>query len=121
MEYEVGPTERYDRAITTFDPKLALPIAAAAQAAYARSPLPEVPVSQFVVQGGNVYANQNGASRKWWRNELMYLPRLALSWQVSPKTVIRGGYGVYFDTLNVSEPGTGPIRLFAHHEHRADQ
>lgn len=105
MEYEVGPTERYDRAITTFDPKLALPIAAAAQAAYAANPLPELPANQFIVQGGSVYANQNGASRKWWRNELMYLPRVALAWQLNPKTVVRGGYGVYFDTLNVMNQG----------------
>ena len=105
MEYELGPTERYNRAITTFDPKLALPITAAAQAAYARNPLPEVPASQFLVQGGNLYAGVNGADRKLWRNELMYLPRLALAWQVNTKTVVRGGYGMYFDTLNALNQG----------------
>jgi len=105
MEYERGPTERYDRALTTFDPKLALPIAAAAQAAYARNPLPEVPASQFIVQGGNLYAGLNGADRKLWRNQLMYLPRVALSWQANSKTVFRGGYGIYYDTLNVMNQG----------------
>ena len=38
MEYELGPTERYNRMIGWFDPDAALPIAAAAQAAYARTP-----------------------------------------------------------------------------------
>ena len=38
MEYERGPTERYDRALSYFDPNLELPITAAAQAAYARNP-----------------------------------------------------------------------------------
>lgn len=105
MEYEKGPTERYNRAITSYDPTLTLPISAAAQAAYAANPLPELPASQFVVQGGNLYAGQNGASRQLWRNELMWLPRLSAAWQVTPKTVVRGGYGVYYDTLNALNQG----------------
>ena len=40
MEYERGATERYNRAIAYFDPNLELPISAAAQAAYARNPIP---------------------------------------------------------------------------------
>jgi hypothetical protein len=101
MEYERGATERYNRALSYFDPNLELPISAAAQAAYARNPVPELPASQFVVRGGSVYAGQNGAPRELWRSELMYLPRLSAAWQASPRTVVRGGYGIYFDTLNV--------------------
>jgi hypothetical protein len=105
MEYEQGPTERYDRALTYFDPNLTLPISEAAQAAYARNPLPELPASQFVVRGGSVYAGKNGVDRKLWQNELMWLPRLSAAWQLSPKTILRGGYGIYFDTLNVLNQG----------------
>ena len=104
-EYEQGPTERYNRAITSFDPTLALPISTAAQAAYALNPLTEVPASQFVVKGGNLYAGVNGADRQLWRNELMWLPRLAATWQINSKTVVRGGYGIYFDTLNALNQG----------------
>ena len=43
LEYERGATERYDRAISYFDPNLELPISAAAQAAYARNPHPGAP------------------------------------------------------------------------------
>lgn len=100
-EYEQGPTERYDRAQTYFDFGAALPIAAAAQAAYARSPIAEVPASQFQVAGGSAYAGKNGASRRLWGNELMWLPRISASYQATQKTVIRGGYGIYYDTLNV--------------------
>jgi len=105
MEYEQGPTERYNRALTSFDPNLELPISAAAQAAYARNPLPELPASQFIVRGGSLYAGQNGAPRNLWRSELMWLPRLSAAWQPSEKMVIRGGYGTYYDTLNVMNQG----------------
>ncbi|HYO83098.1 MAG TPA: carboxypeptidase-like regulatory domain-containing protein, partial [Bryobacteraceae bacterium] len=101
LEYERGATERYNRAISYFDPNLELPITTAAQAAYARSPLPELPPDQFIVRGGSVYAGQNGVPRELWRSELMWLPRLSGAWQVNQKTVVRGGYGTYFDTINV--------------------
>lgn len=104
-EYERGATERYNRAISYFDPNVTLPISAAAQAAYARNPLPELPASQFVVKGGSVYAGRNGVPRELWQSELMWLPRLSAAWQVNGKTVVRGGYGVYFDTLNVMNQG----------------
>lgn len=100
-EYEQGPTERFDRAISYFDPELTLPISAAAQAAYARNPLPELPASQFIVKGGTVYAGKNGVDRKLWKNELMWLPRVSGAWQINNKMVVRGGYGTYYDTLNV--------------------
>jgi hypothetical protein len=101
MEYELGPTERYNRALSYFDPNLTLPITEAAQAAYARNPLPELPASQFIVKGGSVYTGRNGVSRQFWRNELMWLPRASASYQWNNKTIIRGGYGIYYDTLNV--------------------
>jgi hypothetical protein len=101
MEFEQGATERYNRALSYFDPNLELPISAAAQAAYARNPLPELPASQFVVKGGSVYAGKNGVPRRLWQSELMWLPRLSAAWQLGSKTVLRGGYGTYYDTLNV--------------------
>jgi len=98
-EYELGPRERLDRMLSRFDPSLKLPISDAAQAAYAGRPLAERAASDFVVRGGTVYAGKS-SSRNWWESELMWLPRAAVAWQVASKTVIRGGYGLFHDTLN---------------------
>ena len=105
LEYEQGPTERNDHALTYFDPTLPLPISAAAEAAYAADPLPELPASQFKVQGGPVYAGVNGVSRRFWDSELMWLPRASLAWQFSPIMVFRAGYGIYADSINVMREG----------------
>jgi hypothetical protein len=101
VEYEQAPTERYNRIITTFNPSAQLPIAAAAQAAYAANPVPELAANAFVVQGGSNYAGVNGAPRQPWQNQLMWLPRLGAAYQMTPKTIIRGGYGIYYDSINV--------------------
>lgn len=103
MEYETAPTERYDRAIGTFNPDLQLPIAAAAQAAYAARPIPELPASAFRVFGGSEYVGKNGVPRTFYNAELMWLPRVAIAWQIDSKMVLRGGYGLYYDTLNVRD------------------
>ncbi len=101
MEYEQGPTERYDRMIAPFDPTFASPLAAAVQANYAANPIPELPASQFRIAGGNTYPGVNGAPRRLYNNELMWLPRFGAAYSLNNKTVIRGGYGIFFDTINV--------------------
>jgi hypothetical protein len=101
LEYELGPKERFNRAISYFDPAATLPIAAAAQAAYAQSPIPELSAAQFSVKGGSLYAGSNGASGRIWGNELMWLPRISTAYQINSKTVLRAGYGMFFDTNNV--------------------
>jgi len=100
MEYELGRRERYNRVIGWFDPSAKLAISDAAQAAYGRAPVPELAASSFLVQGGSVYPGVNGAQRRLQQNEFMLLPRLGMAYQLDSKTVLRGGYGIYFDTLN---------------------
>jgi len=99
-EYELGRRERYNRVIGGFDPAATLPITAAAQAAYARNPIPELAASAFSVVGGSVYPG--GALQN---PELMWLPRVGAAYQFNSKTVLRGGYGIYFDTLNAQTQG----------------
>ena len=100
-EYEQGQTERYNRMIGPFDPTVALPISAAAQAAYAAKPIPERAAADFTVRGGSTYPGSGGTSRNILQSQLMWLPRLSAAYQVSGKTVVRAGYGMFYDTMNV--------------------
>lgn len=101
FEYELGPTERFNRGLGTFVSNSTLPITSAAQAAYTANPIPELAASSFQVLGGTQYLGVNGASRGWWRNELMWQPRLSAAYQINSKMVLRAGYGIYYDSLNV--------------------
>lgn len=101
MEYELGPTERYNRMFVGFDRSISIPLAKSAEANYAANPIPELPASQFKVAGGAVYAGANGATRRLYNNEFMWLPRFGAAYAMNDRTVIRAGYGIFFDTINV--------------------
>jgi hypothetical protein len=102
-EYEDGITESQDRWLTEFDPAARLAITDLAQAAYARSPIPQVPVGDFRVLGGSVYAGASGASGKSWGGESMWMPRVSGAYTLGDRTVVKGGYGLFFDTLNAGD------------------
>jgi hypothetical protein len=101
-EREGGTTERYNRAFAAgflWDYK---PVFAdAVQAAYAKSPLAELPASQFAVLGGGQYLGTNGADT-WTQGTHRLAPRAGFVYQANSKTVIRGGYGWFYDTFNVN-------------------
>lgn len=99
-EYERGMTERYDRMLGSFDRTLTLPITEGAQAAYAVNPLAERSPQDFRVIGGTLYAGQGPGGRRIWQNEFLWLPRLGAAFQLDARTVLRGGYGVFYDSLN---------------------
>jgi hypothetical protein len=104
-EYEGGIKESKDRWVTEFDPSAQLAITQLAQAAYARSPIAQVPVSEFRVLGGSVYAGAPGASGTSWNGESMWMPRVSGAYKLGDRTVVKGGYGLYFDTLNAGDYG----------------
>ena len=79
-----------------------------AQAAYARSPIPQIPVSDFRVLGGSVYAAQSDLG-KTWHGEHMFMPRASMAYKLGERTVIKAGYGLYFDTLNAADYPNGSI------------
>jgi hypothetical protein len=99
VEYESPVTERFDRSVTQFDPTIANPISAVALTNYARNPIPEIPVPAFRVNGGLTFAGANGDRNFWNSTGLLWLPRIGLAYQLTPKTVIRSGYGIFYGSL----------------------
>ncbi|MDX1981296.1 MAG: TonB-dependent receptor, partial [Bryobacteraceae bacterium] len=98
-EHETGTTERFDRSVNGFDETTASPIAAAAQAAYARNPIPEL--QQFRVNGGLTFAGQ-GSRLIYSTPALTFSPRFGLAWTMNPKTVLRAGAGIYYFTYGIA-------------------
>ena len=99
-ELETPITERYNRSVAGFDPNAAQPFEAAVAANYARNPTPEISASQFSVKGGLTFAGVGGVSRGvWGYDKNNFMPRLGFAYNVTPKTVIRGGFGMYFGSL----------------------
>ena len=100
LEINSGMRESENRNLAGFDFVTANPIEAAAQAAYARNPIPEIPVSQFRVIGGLLFAD--GAVND---TVTKLLPRGAFAYMLSDRTVLRGGIGLFsydyfFENIN---------------------
>ncbi|MEK7406934.1 MAG: carboxypeptidase-like regulatory domain-containing protein [Acidobacteriota bacterium] len=110
-EVEVPTTERFNRTNRGFDFTTANPIQDAARTAYARNPIPEAPAGQFQTLGGLLFAGAGGIPRGLWDTDASNLsPRLGLAWLIRQKTVVRAGYGVFFesngaDRIDVSQQG----------------
>ena len=106
-EYEGAVNERYNRNTRGFDFSSASPIEAAARAAYARSPLPELAAADFKVKGGYLFADSS--HRAFWNADgNNFEPRVGVAYRVSNHTVIRGGIGVYvvpFNITGTNQPG----------------
>ncbi len=99
FEWATGPAERYNRMIGAFAPAAALDIASAAQTAYASAPIAELASTAFNVSGGSLYPGAGSTSRNLWQASLMPMPRIGVAYSFNPKTVVRAGYGVYYDSL----------------------
>ena len=97
-------TERFNRSVAHFAFDQPSPIAAQAQANYAKSPIPELPPSQFKVNGGLTFAGVGGNPRTYWdADKRDFMPRLGFAYQLAPRTTLRGGYGIFFDTVGVNK------------------
>ncbi len=102
-EIDLGTTERYDRRIHDFDGGAVNPTEAAVKANYARNPIPEIPVDQFRLRGGLVFAGPGQRGFRADRNN--WQPRLGAAFQITDKTVLRAGWGAFMvpfimDALN---------------------
>lgn len=105
-ERESPITERFNRTIRDFDFATANPVSAAALANYARAPIAEVPVSSFRTAGGLLFAGAGGQPRGLWASDNNnFAPRIGMAYQLDRRTVLRAGYGIFFDVLGVDRNG----------------
>ncbi|RPI28980.1 MAG: hypothetical protein EHM61_03155 [Acidobacteria bacterium] len=106
MEYEGSIRERYDRGLRDWNFNYALPsnIANAFVTAYQKVALPERAAQDFAagLRGGVNYLGFDGAPRTTTTPTTRFMPRFGFAYRVNDATVVRGGYGMYYDTFNVS-------------------
>ena len=108
-ELESPFTERFNRLVAGFAFDESNPIEAQARANYARSPIPELAPENFRVRGGLTFVGQGGTGRSPFKGEKdNFLPRVGLAFQINDKTVLRAGYGIFYDTLGVNT--TTPVQ-----------
>lgn len=99
FEREGGTTERFNRGLAGgYDNSYVPAYAQAVQAAYAANPLPQLPASQFTVQGGPTYLGKT--YKNYTDGTYRFLPNFSVVYQFTPKTVIRAGTGWFADTFN---------------------
>ncbi len=102
-EFEDGFQDRDNRAIGNDDFTYTPVIASAAEAAYLLTPIPGL--SSIKVQGGNTYLGANGVPRTLSDGQHNLMPRAGIVYKLGTKTVLRAGYGWFYDTNNVLNEG----------------
>jgi hypothetical protein len=101
-EFERALTERLNRSVVSFDSGYVQPFAGQAQANFASKTLPAaaMPIGQINANGGLTFAGINGVPREFYNTpKRNLLPRFGFAYQLTPETVLRGGFGIYYGFL----------------------
>jgi hypothetical protein len=101
-EYEDGVKETLGRDLIGWDADAMTSITALAEAAYAANPHPLRPANTFQVRGGPIFASDPGQSGRSWAGQHMWMPRVSAAYKLGTRTVLKAGYGMFYDTLNAS-------------------
>ncbi|HET6962751.1 MAG TPA: TonB-dependent receptor [Terriglobia bacterium] len=97
-EFESPLTERYNRSVSGLDFNAIQPIEAQVRAKYALNPTPEIPADQFNVRGGLLFPSED--SRGLYETpKKNFMPRFGFAYKLTEKTVLRGGYGIFYGFL----------------------
>ena len=96
-EVETALTERNDKSVSGFEYGYVQPIEGTVQAKYAalNDPALKAALPQISVRGGLMFAGVDGGSRLYETPKNTFLPRFGFAYQMNPKTVIRGGAGLF--------------------------
>jgi hypothetical protein len=103
LEHETGFAERDNKLIVGLDQTAVSPLNVTIPAGID----PLHPTQARQVKGGLVYAGSNGTSNHWGNPpKIKPSPRLGIVFSATEKTVLRGGYGMYWAPWNygVSQP-----------------
>ena len=105
FEYEDGIREKDDRMLVGFDPDALTSISQAAEAAYLASGVANTPgmLPSISVRGGSVFATDPGQDRASWKGQAMWMPRVSAAYKLGERMVLKGGWGLYYDTLNAGD------------------
>lgn len=96
-EWEGPNTERFNRYNRGFAYDTPSPIDAQARANYAQAPIPQLPADQFRAMGGLLFAGREGQPRGLTNLDRLNLaPRIGAAYSVARKTVLRGGWGIFY-------------------------
>jgi len=96
-EVEQALVEKANKSVSGFDYNYVQPIQSAVQANYANlnDPALKALVPQLNVKGGLMFAGVDGGRGLYKTPKNTLLPRFGLAYQLTPKTVIRGGAGLF--------------------------
>ena len=101
-DMETPPVERYNRMLSGFAFNQPSPIAAAAKSA---AGVENCPACSNLI-GGPLFAGVSGNPRGAFDSDRNnFQPRIGAAYQINSKTVLRGGYGLYYTAISASEAG----------------
>jgi hypothetical protein len=116
-EYGSPTTESHNRQTVGFNPAATNQVTAPAEAAYAKNPLPQLPVNAFQPTGGLLFATPDNRG-PYTTSHKAFAPRFGLSWSPAAlhnKTVVRTGVGIFYYNYGVllsQQPGFSAINQY---------